>query len=293
MLRSWKLGTLFGIGIYIHWTFFLLPAWGFLYTLQRGGVQLATEAAVFIMAAFGCILLHELGHALAARHFGIPTRDITLYPLGGVARLERMSRRPWEEFWIAVAGPAVNVVIVVLLFGVWIGMSAFIPPERLMSFRGLAGLVPELLLANFFLAGFNMIPAFPMDGGRVLRALLVRRLGYLRATQRAVGIGGFLALLFIGLGLFGNDLPFVSPMLIPVGMLVFLMGKQELAMVRHQEAMRRAEPLDVLPADEPVVEVKPISARAGFTGFIWDSRAGLWVQWQNGRPVHGVFPEAD
>ncbi|HEV3257905.1 MAG TPA: site-2 protease family protein [Gemmataceae bacterium] len=293
MLRSWKLGTLFGIGIYIHWTFFLLPAWGFVYTLQSGGVALATQVAAFITVAFGCILLHELGHALMARRFGIPTRDITLYPLGGVARLERMSRRPWEEFWIAIAGPAVNVAIAAVLLGVWVGMSAFISTEDLMNPRGLAGLVPELLVANILLVGFNMIPAFPMDGGRVLRALLVRHLGYLRATQRAVTIGAFLSLVFIAVGLFGSHLPLSSPMLVPVGILVFLMGQQELAVVRHQEAVRRAEPIDVLPADEPIVDVRPISATAGFNGFIWDSRAGLWVQWHNGRPVHGFYPEAD
>jgi Zn-dependent protease len=154
-------------------------------------------------------------------------------------------------------------------------------------------LVPELLVANILLVGFNMIPAFPMDGGRVLRALLVRHLGYLRATQRAVTIGAFLSLVFIAVGLFGSHLPLSSPMLVPVGILVFLMGQQELAVVRHQEAVRRAEPIDVLPADEPIVDVRPISATAGFNGFIWDSRAGLWVQWHNGRPVHGFYPEAD
>jgi len=292
MLRSWKLGTLSGIGIYIHWTFFLLPAWAFWATLRHGGMGMAIYAAVFITAAFGCILLHELGHALTARRFGIPTRDITLYPLGGVARLERMSQRPWEEFWIAVAGPAVNVVIAGVLLCLCIGTSALVGMHALFDFRSPVSLLPELFLANLILVAFNMVPAFPMDGGRVLRALLVRRLGYLRATQWAVSLGAFLSLVFIALGLFAEDLPLVSPMLIPVGMLVFLMGQQELAMVRHREAMRRAEPVDVLPAKEPVV-VKPISASAGFNGFIWDNRAGLWVQWQNGRPVHGFYPEAD
>src|SRR4051794_10904135 len=119
MIRSWKLGTAFGIGVYVHWTFLLLPAWVLLNGLGSGGVSLATYLLTLVAAIFGCVVLHELGHALMARRFGIDTRDITLYPIGGVARLERMSERPWEEFWIAGAGPAVNVVIAV-------GLGAFL-----------------------------------------------------------------------------------------------------------------------------------------------------------------------
>src|SRR6266446_5240096 len=115
MFRSWKLGTAFGIGIYVHWTFLLLP----LYLVFSGGGPGHGPAVAYILAliaaVFGCVVLHELGHALTARRFGIGTRDITLYPIGGVARLERMSERPWEEFWIAVAGPAVNVGIAAVL----------------------------------------------------------------------------------------------------------------------------------------------------------------------------------
>src|SRR5205085_5939495 len=104
MFRSWKMGTAFGIGIWVHWTFLLLPAWVFFEHLSDGfGLPLALYAALLLLAVFGCVILHELGHALMARRFGIRTRDITLYPIGGVARLERMSERPWEEFWIAVA----------------------------------------------------------------------------------------------------------------------------------------------------------------------------------------------
>src|SRR5258707_8546492 len=116
MLRSWKLGTAFGIGIYVHWTFLLLPAWILLNNLGSG-LPVAVYLVMFVTTVFGCVVLHELGHALMARRFGIATRDITLYPIGGVARLERMSEKPLEEFLIAVAGPAGYRDISSLAFG--------------------------------------------------------------------------------------------------------------------------------------------------------------------------------
>src|SRR5437764_10648560 len=112
MLRSWRIGTAFGIGIYVHWSFVLLLVWAM---LSNSGLASALYTGGLLVTLFGCVLLHELGHALTARQFGIPTRSITLYIIGGVARLERMSEKAWEEFWIAVAGPAVNVVIACLL----------------------------------------------------------------------------------------------------------------------------------------------------------------------------------
>src|SRR5260370_8892417 len=174
MFRSWKIGTLFGIGIYVHATFLLLPVFVFVANLVGGKLGVALYALTMIPAVFGCVVLHELGHALTARHYGIETRDITLYPIGGVARLERLPQRPWEEFWIALAGPAVNVAIAGLLGGLFF-LSAGLDPSIFTD--SLARLVRrDLLIVNGGLALFNMLPAFPMDGGRVLRALLATRL---------------------------------------------------------------------------------------------------------------------
>src|SRR5438132_2622647 len=166
-MGSWKLGRAFGINIYVHWSFLLLVAFALYRNWSIGGQPLALFGLIVLFAAFACVVLHELGHALMARHLGIPTRDITLYPIGGVARLERMSDRPMEEFCIAVAGPAVNVVVAALLaVPAMLAMReidlAHATPLTLMSH------IPLVLFAvNVILVAFNMLPAFPMDGGRV------------------------------------------------------------------------------------------------------------------------------
>src|SRR5262249_53668085 len=147
-----------------------------------------------IPAVFGCVVLHELGHALTARRYGIETRDITLYPIGGVARLERLPQRPLEEFWIAVAGPAVNFVIALVVAGLILGGGMSFSFFAVDSFANL--ILLTLLYANGMLALFNLMPAFPMDGGRVLRALLASHLGQLQATTIAVQIGVAMAVIF-------------------------------------------------------------------------------------------------
>jgi Zn-dependent protease len=200
---SLKLGRIAGIDLYMHVTFPLLFVWvGFIYWAQTGSIEGVLFGLAFIAILFACVVLHEYGHALTARRYGIGTRHITLLPIGGVAMLERMPKEPAKEIVVALMGPAVNVVIALVLFLV-IGFSA--TPEEAMAPTFMpANLLQSVLYANIFLAVFNMIPAFPMDGGRVLRAALSFRMGRLKATQLAARIGQGLAIFLGVVGLFGN-----------------------------------------------------------------------------------------
>ena len=213
---SWKLGRVAGIDVYMHGTFLILLAWvGVSHYLQRHSLADAGTGVVFILALFAIIVLHELGHALTARHYGIRTRDITLLPIGGVARLERMPDDPRQELLVALAGPAVNVALAALLVGV-------VTPSAWPEVQWVGGdFLSKLLWVNVSLAVFNLIPAFPMDGGRALRALLAMRMDYVRATQIAAHIGQGLALLFGLIGLFSN------PFLVFIALFVWMGAASE------------------------------------------------------------------
>lgn len=228
---SISLGRIAGTEVRVHLTFFLLVAWFAFSAGSRGGQAAAIDAVVFILAVFACVVAHEYGHVLMARRFGIGTRDITLLPIGGVASIERMPEKPREELLIALAGPAVNVVIALLLFTVF---GARLDPERAVAAveDQKIDLVTRLAVANVMLVVFNMIPAFPMDGGRVLRALLSYRLDRARMTRIAASIGQAVAFGLGFLGLFGN------PLLLFVALFVFLAASHETYAVELGEATR-------------------------------------------------------
>ncbi|MCB1237056.1 MAG: site-2 protease family protein [Verrucomicrobiae bacterium] len=192
MKWSFTLGTFAGSTVRIHVTFILLLAWIGVQTWFTSGLSEAIDGVAFFASIFFCVLLHEFGHALAARRYGIRTPDITLYPIGGIARLERMPKNPWQELVVAAAGPAVNVVIAAVLFTV---IGSLPNAEKAMDFSSPVSLPARIAFANVALVLFNLIPAFPMDGGRMLRAILTFFAPRPRATRWAATIGQGLAIL--------------------------------------------------------------------------------------------------
>ena len=205
MRWSLKATRIAGIDVYIHFTFFLLLAWvAFIHWKQTGSIGATLVGVLFILSIFACVVFHELGHALAAKKYAIRTRDIILLPIGGVARLEKMPDKPVQELWVALAGPAVNVGIAAALAVYLYVSNSFSPVDQ--STMTTAPFLERILSVNIFLVLFNMIPAFPMDGGRVLRALLAMRLAYTRATRISANLGQGIALLFGIFGLFYNPL---------------------------------------------------------------------------------------
>ena len=225
MAKSLQLGSIAGIKLQVHWSFSLIVAWVLTTSLLAGqGILGSLSSVVFILVLFGCVVLHELGHALAARMYGISTRDITLLPIGGVARLERMPRKPSQELVVALAGPAVNVVIAAVLFLLLapaVGLSNFLPLQS-------GTFLQRLMFVNIALVAFNLLPAFPMDGGRVLRALLAMVMSYGRATRVAAIVGQVCAL---GLGL----LAFYNPMLLLIAAFIFFGAAAESNQVAIRE----------------------------------------------------------
>ncbi|MCU0770430.1 MAG: site-2 protease family protein [Verrucomicrobia bacterium] len=237
-----KLGRFFGIDVYVHVTFLIvlgfltLASW-----MATRQLDAALQGAVFFAALFGCVLLHEFGHALMARRFGVGTKDITLLPIGGVARLERVPDKPAQEFWIAVAGPAVNVMIAGVLF-VWLAFTQSLQAMLDLSATS-GGFASRLLAANLFLVLFNLLPAFPMDGGRVLRSLLAMKLDYARATTIAGRLGQGMACVFGFVGLFGN------PMLLLIALFVWIGAAQEMGAAQMKSSFAGASVRDAMLSD--------------------------------------------
>jgi Zn-dependent protease/predicted transcriptional regulator len=225
--------------IRIHLTFFLLLVWIGVAHYQVGGSAAALDGVLFISAVFGCVVLHELGHALAARHYGIRTPRITLLPIGGLAEMERMPDNPWHEVVVAVAGPLVNVAIAGLLiygFGATLSEQAFASMES-----PSATFWSRLAAVNIVLVVFNMIPAFPMDGGRVLRALLSTKMSRKKATDVAANTGQVVALAFGFLGLVSGN-----ALLVFVAIFVYLAAGGEAQAVSMQQLAKRLSSKDAM-----------------------------------------------
>jgi len=231
---SISIGSIAGTAIRLHVTFLLFLAWIFFASYSSGGAEAAWTSLAFMILLFACVVAHEFGHIFMARRFGVTTPTVTLLPIGGVAQLERIPEKPWEEFLVAVAGPAVNVVIAAVLVLV---LGASLDTANLAGMdKANVSILDRLAVVNVFLVLFNMIPAFPMDGGRVLRAALASRLGHVRATEIAATIGQFVAFVLGFLGLFGN------PLLIFIAIFVYLAAASEAQLVAVR-AMSRGVPI--------------------------------------------------
>lgn len=227
---SWKIAEIFDIGVYVHATFALLLLWiAFSFWSERHSIRFVLSGLGFVVSLFVCVTLHEFGHALTAKHFGIRTRDITLLPIGGVARAERIPRDPRQELAIALAGPVVTLLIAAALF-VWLRLTdGWQPLARVTVTTG--PFIERLMFVNLALAGFNMLPAFPMDGGRVLRALLALRMPHPRATAIAARLGQTVAFVFGMVGLFGN------PVLLLIALFVWFGAAQESGSAQLEDAL--------------------------------------------------------
>jgi Zn-dependent protease len=230
MKLSLSLGRYFGIQVFLHWSFLLFLIWIAFSNAPSGWANIIWTLT-FILSVFTCITLHEFGHALMAKRFGIRTRDVTLYPIGGIASLEKMPEKPAQELAVALAGPAVNLIIAALLYP-FVGSLDILGNLSTLKELNQDTLIPALFSVNVFLPLFNMIPAFPMDGGRVLRALLSIKLKRSLATRIAATLGQVFAVFMVIEGFRAN------PFLIVVGMFVFLAAESEAQYVKQEELLK-------------------------------------------------------
>lgn len=232
MKFSLYLGSYKNVKVFIHWTFSLLLLWIIISNLRQGMPMIDIFWVIlFVLALFACVVMHEFGHALTAQRYGIQTKDIVLYPIGGVARLEKLPEDPKQELWVAFAGPLVNIALFIVLSTILSFTGFNIESLEELKIR------PDTFLlyiasANLILALFNLLPAFPMDGGRVLRAFLSIKLPRAKATQIAGGIGQFLAIFFVFFGLFNN------PILVLIGIFIFLGAGAEVAHTQQESFLK-------------------------------------------------------
>jgi Zn-dependent protease len=229
MRWSYRLATIAGTEIKVHLTFVLFIVWVAFSVYTVNGPDAALAVTLFFLALFLCIVLHEFGHILMARRFGVRTPDVILLPIGGVARLERIPDQPRQEFLIAIAGPLVTLAIALILYLI-VTLTGDRPTLR-DPLLGAESFLVRLMAVNIYLLLFNLIPAFPMDGGRMLRALLASRVGTVRGTQIAASLGQTLAV--VG-GLYGITRG--EPILALVAFFVFLGANAEAAVVETRAA---------------------------------------------------------
>jgi len=279
MKGSFKLGNIAGIGVFIHWTFSLLIIF-IIYINYKAGQNIAQIAwsVLFILCVFATVLLHELGHAVTAKNFNIKTNDITLLPIGGIARLERLPEKPSEELMVAIAGPMVNIALALLIF-----LFIHYPNNSEEMIAKLSGgingnnFLLNFFLVNIFLALFNLIPAFPMDGGRMLRAVLSYKLKRNVATKIAARIGQLLAIGFIILGFSYN------PFLIFIGVFVIMAAQIETTYTESKYMLKGYKVRDILMKQYPSIDCNETLETA--VKLMLDSQNKYFLVTENGIPM--------
>jgi Zn-dependent protease len=277
MKASLQIGKFVGIKVSIHWTFLLLLLW-IVYANGKAGAD-ATAIAWsigFILSIFVCVVLHEFGHALTAKRFHINTRDITLYPIGGVARLESIPKKPKGELLVALAGPAVNLVISGILFP-FVNMEMWKEGVGKFSEVNAHNFLFSFATVNIWLAVFNLIPAFPMDGGRVFRALLSFKLPRVQATRIAAGLGQLIALVFMLIGFY------VNPFMIFIGLFIFLGAQAEASHAQTEALMEGQRLQQVTMRQVPVIT--PETTLTEVVNMILDSQKKNFVVEEEGKIV--------
>lgn len=298
MTGAFRVARIFNIPVRVHWSFFVLVL-GYVFYAGYDTDWDTTAmlwSGIFVLVLFILVVLHEFGHALTARRYGVSTRDIILLPIGGVARLDHLPEKPAHEFWVAIAGPLVNIAIAALLS---VYLFRFTPEQRWEILNGVVYAKGNFFLddytnvdrfiffmawLNVILAAFNLIPAFPMDGGRILRALLSIPFGRLSATMLAARIGQVLALGMIVAGVWKSN-----PMYALIGLFVLFTAESEYRSVK-MEAMVSQLKVDQLMrgnfsriyASDSIQEVMQIYALGLEKNFL------VFDQWQN---LLGVLPE--
>ncbi|MEO5905810.1 MAG: site-2 protease family protein [Saprospiraceae bacterium] len=282
MKGSLHIATVSGIPVKIHWSFGLLLLW-VAYESSKGGFEplMVVIAIGIVLSIFFCVILHEFGHALTARKFGVKTFDIIMTPIGGIARLERMPEGKGQEFWVAIAGPIVNFLIVGLIcLGFLIFRGEWLPvfsPSFWTFDDQEPGYFKFILLANGYLGAFNLIPAFPMDGGRILRSLLSLKMERSKATQIASYAGQVIAVVMFGIGMIR-----AQPTLALIGVFIFFAARQENLVLQRQTRLIKTKSRDImrplnhlLHTNMPMTFAKEVIGNTEEESFIVWSRPGI------------------
>jgi Zn-dependent protease len=274
MARPHSIGTLHGSDLRMHWSWPLLPVGVAIYSLAVLPWRAALYSILLILAAYICVLAHQAIQLLAARRFGLGTRDVTLYPFWGVARLTRLSERPWQENYIAATGPIVFGIIATVIGAI------------LMAEPSVPLFMLQLFWSNVLLAGLHLLPVIPLDGGRILRASLAVSTSRLRATEIAAGVTTVAA----GVMILAAILWIKSPLLGVTAALLYLGAQEDLgttryfASLRHTAGDRPHPPAVLIPMDQ-ILSPDCRPNEPNFSGFTWNAHARLWIEWRDGQPV--------